>query len=114
MSEEKVAEIIKLMTELSTKELERVREATYAHQEKVEVICPHCKQLAVFTGQVDIFQPPDEGTIPLVVDDDGHVFYDWDHGDITLGVDCVCTNCGEYVSCYDVEKIWKAAHAKAE
>lgn len=102
----KLDQILKMMSELSYKELHEIREATYQKQNEIEITCPHCKERITPYGTVDTEQYPD-GWVPLVVEDDGELFYDWDHSEIEVGIDVYCPDCEEYIGTrYDIQEIW--------
>ena len=110
MSKEQLDEVLSMLSELTCDELSKVREATYCKQHPVEITCPGCGKLTTVCGEIDEYQYP-SGTIDLVIDDDNDIFYDWDHMDVTMGIDCFCSSCNKYLgTASDVQRLWDKEH----
>ena len=110
MSKEQLDKVLSMLSELTCDELSKVREATYCKQHLVEITCPECGELTTVCGTIDACQYP-YGTIDLVIDDDNDIFYDWDHMDVTLGIDCFCASCNKYLgTASDIQKLWDKEH----
>lgn len=102
----KLEQILEMMSDLSCAELDEVREATYQKQSEIEITCPRCNERITPYGTVDSKQYPD-GWVPLVVEDDGELFYDWDHSDMKVGIDVYCPACELYIGTrQDIQEIW--------
>ena len=102
----KLEQILEMMSDLSCKELDEVRQATYQKRSEIEITCPHCSERITPNGTV-YSEQCHVGWVPLVVEDDGELFYDWDRSELEVCVDVYCPECEEYIGTrYDIQEIW--------